>query len=118
MGDLSKFDIYKIIGATEKGYIFSIIENEDSEEPTYRYYMVTPSDKKAPIIKRLNNTIEILSAENIALEKIELESEELLQFAKLITETQLPRQSELKREPQSNYFSAIEESDYALLKSR
>lgn len=118
MGDLSKFDIYKILGAQENGYIFSIIENEDTEEPTYRYYMVTPSDKKAPIIKRLNNTIEILSSESITLEKIETESEELLRFAKLITDTQLPRQSELKREPKNNYFSSIEESDYILLKSR
>lgn len=118
MGDLSKFDIYKILGTSQSGYIFSIIENEDTEEPTYRYYMVTPSDKKTPIIKRLNNTIEILSSENIILEKIEIESEELLRFAKLITDTQLPRQSELKKEPQNYYFSAIKESDYQLIKHK
>ncbi len=115
MGDLSKYDIYKIEGIPNDGYIFSIVENEDSEEKTYRYYMVIMGKNNVPMIKRLTNTIEILSSNQYALTKVETESEEILRFIRLLSKSQLPRQSQLNKIKNSALYSEISESDIKLL---
>ena len=86
MGDLTKYDIYKINGLSIEGYIFSIQEDTE-EEPTYNYYMITLGSNNKPLIHRLNNTIEILSDTNINLIPVDMDSPELQKFIKLIDST-------------------------------
>lgn len=118
MSDLSKFDVYKIIDNSINGYIFSVIEGEETEEPSFRYYIITVDNQSLPIIKRLNNTIEILNSDQFTLKKIEPESEEILKFASLLIESQLPRQPQDKSNQPNAYFSELGESDFKLLKIR
>jgi hypothetical protein len=86
MGDLTKYDIYKINGLSIEGYIFSIQEDTE-EEPTYNYYMITLGSNNKPLIHRLNNTIEILSDTNINLIPVDMDSPELQKFIKLVDST-------------------------------
>ena len=86
MGDLTKYDIYKINGLSIEGYIFSIQEDTE-EEPTYNYYMITLDSNNKPSIHRLNNTIEILSDTNINLIPVDTDSPELQKFIKLVDST-------------------------------
>ena len=79
MGDLTNYDIYKIDGLAIEGYIFSIQEDTD-EEPTFHYYMITIEPNKKPSITKLNNTIEIISRNNLQLIPIDTESPEVQRF--------------------------------------
>jgi hypothetical protein len=86
MGDLTNYDIYKIDGLAIEGYIFSIQEDTD-EEPTFHYYMITIEPNKKPSITKLNNTIEIISRNNLQLIPIDTESPEVQRFISLIQST-------------------------------
>ena len=86
MGDLSNYEIYKIAGLAVEGYVFSIQE-ETNEEPTFDYYMVTIGPNRQPVINKLNNTIEILSTNNLELIPVNMDSPEIQEFINLIQST-------------------------------
>ena len=83
MGDLSNYDVYKIGGLPIDGYMFSVQE-ENEEEPTYKYYIVTLDQNKKAIITRLNNTIELINTTNLQLIPIDIESPEIQNFISLV----------------------------------
>ena len=83
MVDLTNFEIYKIVGIGEEEYIFSVTE-ENEDEQSFQYYMLTFTSNRKPIITILNNTIEILSTKDLELVPVDLESPELITFANLI----------------------------------
>ena len=116
MSNLENFDIYKITNNPAQGYIFSVTEpNENEDEPTYRYYIITLGQNSIPTIKRLNNTIEILNSDLFSLEKIEPTDEEMIHFASILAKISVPRQ---RQEEPTTFYTDLEESDIQLFKKR
>ena len=83
MGDLSNFEIYKLLGLNTEGYIFSVTE-ETEEEPIFHYFMITFDTNRHPVIHRVNNTIEMLSTMNLEFIPIDNPSHEILNFVNVL----------------------------------
>lgn len=112
MGDLTKFDVYKIIDTNIHGYIFSILD-ESEGEPTYHYYIITLDSLKRPTINKLNNTIEILNTAKIKLAPVPHENPEILNFINLIKTTIL---TEKETSLNNAFFNGINENDIKLMR--
>ena len=111
IGDLSNFEIYKLLGLATDGYIFSVTE-ETEEEPIFHYFMITFDLNKQPVIHRVNNTIEMLSTMNLEFIPIDNPSPEILNFIRLVTSTITNR----KQDKTSNiYLKSLTEKDIKLL---
>lgn len=118
--ELTNIDVYKAINKNNNftGYIFSIRDTENTESEKYRYYLINLNQNNKPIIRKLNNIINMLNSGNLILQKLEEQNSELLNFFKLIAsiETQEPEHGTI---PQySNFFSTITEEDLKLLKPK
>lgn len=113
MGELTNFEVYKIAGLSIEGYVFSIQEDNE-EEPTYHYYMITISPNKQPVISKLNNTIEILSTNDIELVPVEPESKELARFISLVQSTM----AAVPSLPGNQYLKGLNNKDIRLIKTQ
>ena len=111
MGDLSNFEIYKLLGLATDGYIFSVTE-ETEEEPVFHYFMITFDLNKQPVIHRVNNTIEMLSTMNLEFIPIDNPSPEILNFIRLVTSTIT---NPNKNNSSNIYLKNISEKDIKLL---
>ena len=111
MGDLSNFEIYKLLGLASEGYIFSVTE-ETEDEPIFHYFMIRFGPNKEPVIHKVNNTIEMLSTMNLEFIPVDDPSPEILNFVRLVTSTITNR----KQDKTSNiYLKSLTEKDIKLL---
>ena len=117
MPDLSKFDIYKIINGIRESYIFSVQDAENTDEIRFHYYLLTRFDN-IPVLKRLNNTIEMINSGKLRLQKISSESEEIEDFTKLIIECRRTPHPSTTSEINEPYFADIGEDDLRLIKNK
>ena len=77
MPDFSKCDIYLIINGIRESYSFSVQDTENTDEIRFHYYLLTRFDN-IPVLKRLNNTIEMINSGKLRLQKIS--SERLVKY--------------------------------------
>ena len=114
MGDLSNFEIYKLLGLNTEGYIFSVTE-ETEEEPIFHYFMITFDTNRHPVIHRVNNTIEMLSTMNLEFIPIDNPSPEIMNFVRLVTSTIT---NPNKNNSNNIYLKNISEKDIKLLQKQ
>lgn len=118
--ELTNIDVYKATNKNNNfaGYIFSIRDTENTESEKYRYYLISLNQNNKPIIRKLNNIINMLNSGNLILQKLEEQNNELLNFLKLITSIET-QETKYETDPQYNsFFSTITEDDLKLLKPK
>lgn len=119
---LNNIEIYKAYNSDNNftGYIFSIEDSDFPEELGYRYYFVSVDQNNVPTISRVNNTINLLNSEELVLSQISPDSEEVIDFLRLVTTLEKPPKKERfshhqKSQPR-NFLHSINENDLRLLK--
>ena len=118
MPDLTKFDVYKIINSIRESYIFSVQDTENSDEVQFHYYLLTRFQDNVPVLKRLNNTIEMINSGKLRLQRLNSDSKELDEFTKLIIECRKTPHPSTTSEIDEPYFSDIGENDLRLIKNK
>ena len=118
--ELTNIDVYKAINKNNNftGYIFSIRDTENTESEKYRYYLINLNQNNKPIIRKLNNIINMLNSGNLILQKLEEQKSELLNFLKLIASIETQESEHGTITQYSNFFSTITEEDLKLLKPK
>ena len=118
--ELTNIDVYKAINKNNNftGYIFSIRDTENTESEKYRYYLINLNQNNKPIIRKLNNIINMLNSGNLILQKLEEQNSELLNFLKLIASIETQESEHGTITQYSNFFSTITEEDLKLLKPK
>ncbi len=83
---LSNIEIFKIQGSpSQKGFIFSVENQDPQSEETFKYYIVSTNIIGTPSIKKLNNTIALITSGALKLNKVEKDTNEMNEFVELIT---------------------------------
>ena len=118
MLDLSKFDVYKIINGIRESYIFSVQDTENTDEVLYHYYLLTKFEGNAPVLKRLNNTIEMINTTRMRLQNINNNDELINEFIKLIIECRRTPNPISFNDIDEPYFSDVNENDLRLIKNK
>lgn len=118
--ELTNIEIYQAFSSDNNfsGYMFSIQDTDCTEEMGYRYYIVSLDHDNNPLIRRVNNTITLLSSGQIVLNRINTESDEITKFLQLISsfERKMGKKDQFsKQEQPSSFFSSVNENDIKLL---
>ena len=118
MPDISKFDIYKIINGIRESYIFSVQDNENTEEVQFHYYLLTKFEGTAPVLKRLNNIIEMINASNMKLQNINDSDEQISKFINLLIEYRRTPHPATSKEISEPYFTDKGDQDLKVIKNK